>query len=201
MALRGNKSISTSRETNEESMSILRFEESNNETNIFIKGLLSLTEHIGLDNPIPDSDGFYDGHVSPPSHAKFFSRLAWLSFISGLYALYREYYDLSAVPLGVWLTSLNYWRLPEYKSWRRTMDMFYVHVSLAYQLFRARNAEYGLVYYLIIAFAVTFFPISWKYHSKGMTHAGALFHGLVHVFGNVSNVILYSGKVQDESYM
>lgn len=190
----------TSHETHEESMEINQLKEIH-ETNLFIKGLIWLSDRIGLDNPVPDNDGFYNGNVSPPSHAKFFLRLAWLSFISGIYAIYREYFDLSVVPLGVWATSLNYWRMPEYKSWRRIIDMFYVHLSLTYQVFRARNAEYRLMYYSILFIGVILFPISWKFHSKKMTHVGALFHGLVHVFGNISNVILYSGSVYDETYM
>jgi len=65
--------------------------------------------------------------------------------ISCIYAIYKNHYDLALVPGGVFLTSINYWRCPDY-SWRRYLDMIYVKLALIYQIYRAYNAEYCKLY-------------------------------------------------------
>lgn len=149
----------------------------------------------GLLNKQPDHDGMYGGFVLPMSQCNFLWRLSWLSMFSGIYALYRGYYDLAHVPLGVWLTSINYWRHPDY-SWRRYVDIVYVHLAMIYQIVRAYKAQNATAYYAILAFGVSFFPIGVFYHKRGDTWLSTLCHGQVHIFGNISNFVLYAGYVR-----
>jgi hypothetical protein len=131
--------------------------------------------------------------VLPPEHYWFLWSLSWLSLVSALYAVYRGYYDLACVPGGVWITSINYWRYPDY-SWRRYVDIAYVHIALVYQALRAYNAEYWIAYYIILAMGMICFPISVYFH-KRRPWTSTILHGMVHILGNVSNFVLYSGSI------
>jgi hypothetical protein len=97
-------------------------------------------ESMGLVDPAPDADGLYNGLVLPRAQYQCLCSLAWLSFISGLVALAREYHELAVVPIGVWLTSTIYWYKPDY-SWRRYLDIVWVQCALWYQVYRAFGAE------------------------------------------------------------
>ena len=147
---------------------------------------------------ISKKDDLYNGVTLPAPQANYIWSLAWLSFCSGVYAMRRGYYDLSLVPLGVWLTSMNYWRRPDF-SWRRYLDIMYVHSSLAYQLTRAVKAQNARSYFICISIAIFFFPIGIYYKQKPST--SAFFHGMVHIFGNIANVILYSGEVPTPKWL
>ena len=140
-------------------------------------------------------EGQSAGSILPKEQYIFLWRISWLSMFSGIYALYQGYYDLAPVPLGVWLTSINYWRKPDY-SWRRYVDMFYVYIALTYQVVRAYKAQNATLYYAILAIGVLFYPIGVFFHKRGDSWLSTLCHGQVHVFGNISNVILYAGHVR-----
>lgn len=57
----------------------------------------------------PDTHtGLWNGLILPKPQCNFMYYGSWLSLISGCYALYKKHYDLSLVPFGVFLTSINY---------------------------------------------------------------------------------------------
>lgn len=145
-------------------------------------------------NETPDEDGMFSGIVIPKRQANFLWVLAWLSLVSGLYAISRGYYDLAPVPLGVWATSLLYWQHPDF-SWRRYFDMAFVHLAMVYQIWRAVGAENMNAYYATLAVACVFFPLGTYFHARKMQWPSTICHGGVHVMGNVSNFVLYSGNV------
>jgi hypothetical protein len=130
----------------------------------------------------------------PPSYANLLWYVSWLSLVSALYAYGRGYYDLAIVPGGVWVTSINYWRKPDY-SWRRYVDIAYVHTALLYQILRAHESEYRILYYRILAIGCLFFPVGVFFHKKSELRKSTWCHAMVHVLGNVSNFVLYSGYV------
>jgi hypothetical protein len=130
-----------------------------------------------------------------PEQSYFIWKVSWVSLISCVYAIYQGYNDLAIVPGGVLITSLNFWRHPDY-SWRRTLDMNYVRVALSYQLLRSYNSEYVTEHLLLMIFAVSCFPISWKYYNNGEWWISVYIHSLVHIIANIGNVILYSGKIE-----
>ena len=82
-----------------------------------------------------------------PEQYKLIYNISFLCLISSIYAVYQEYYVLSIIPGSVFITSINYWRYPDY-SWRRYLDMICVKSALLYQLYRAYNSH--LVKVLII---------------------------------------------------
>ena len=114
--------------------------------------------------------------------------------ISTSYALHRKHYDMALAPGGVFLTSINYWRRPDY-SWRRYVDMAYVGVAISYQLLRARNAEMGLYYYLFTFSALLCYPVGVHLYSKKMFWESVFVHSMLHVLANVASISLYSGHI------
>ena len=97
----------------------------------------TLTNHLstwGFLEVKIDNDGLYSGLVLPPAHSLFLWRSSWISLLSGIYAIWRRHYILAPVPLGVWITSINYWRHPVQNSIRRKMDISYVLFAFAYQI-------------------------------------------------------------------
>jgi hypothetical protein len=143
----------------------------------------------------PDEDGLYNGLILHHTQYSFLWRLSWLLLSSGMFAIYRGYYDLAATPLGILITSLNYWRKPDY-SWRRYLDIGYVHIGLIYQSIRAYNSEYCIPYYTILSVGIICYPISVYYHKKN-SWKSTILHGMLHICGNISNFVLYSGEIKN----
>ena len=129
-------------------------------------------------------------------HANVFWYLSWISFISSAYAYYRNHLDLYIGPAIVGLTSLNYWRHPV-KSWRRNMDIGVVHSVLFYQILRSMDVTGRHFYWCILGISCACYPlslISEKYNAETLS---IVFHAMVHVVGNISNMILYSGEIPE----
>jgi len=58
-----------------------------------------------------------EDHLALPScQSKWLFRVSWLSVCTFVLAMYMHLWDLALVPAGVLVTSLNYWRWPDY-SW------------------------------------------------------------------------------------
>jgi hypothetical protein len=134
---------------------------------------------------------------TPKEHSTFLWRTSWLSLVSCAYAIYQTHYHLAIVPGSVYLTSINYWRDPRKDSWRRTADIFVVYSSLAYQVLMTRNAENAYIYYFIILLCGLSYCGSLRYNG---TWAGVYCHSAIHILGNVSNIVLYSGKIEKLCY-
>jgi hypothetical protein len=146
---------------------------------------------IGLeDTPLdPDSD-----FMITADQAIFMCRVSYLGVPVGYYAMYRGYYDLSLVPLGVFVTSLTYWHYP-IRSWRRTFDITYVVSSIFYNIYRVSDAPHAVYYYIVLSIALACYPLSCHLYPKHIW-LSVLIHGMLHVFAQISNVILYSGSIK-----
>jgi hypothetical protein len=129
----------------------------------------------------------------------FFWKISFLSLISCIYAICKNHYDLALVPGGVFLTSINYWRYSDY-SWRRYVDMIYVKLALIYQIYRAYNAEYCKLYYLILFITMLFYPLGIYFYKRKLYWYSVYAHSMIHILGNISNIILYSGEIALNNY-
>ena len=155
----------------------------------------SYLQKFGFHETNADSDGLYNGLVLPPDQSRYLFELSFLSLASGIYCMEKGHWDLVAVPMGVWLTSINYWYKPDY-SWRRYVDISYVHLSLTYQLYRSIQAEHRFSYWIVVGTAVTFYPLGCYFHKEKKSRwLGTICHRMAHIFGNLSNIILYSGTI------
>lgn len=130
-------------------------------------------------------------------------KFSFLALGDCIYAVHRRHYDLALVPGIVFLTSINYWRKPNY-SWRRNIDIVCVKTSAIYQIIRAYNSEYYRIYYIFLFLGISFYPLSNFYYNKKLFWHSTYAHIMVHIFGNISNVILYSsnnlGPVCSDTY-
>ena len=128
------------------------------------------------------------------SQCNYLWRLSWLTLGSSIYSGYRGYYDLSLSSGVVFLTSINYWRNPDY-SYRRYLDIVCVHSALALHLYRAYYASNYLPYYMINGLAMVSYPIAIYYYKKKHYWKSVISHGFVHIFANIANYFLYSGSI------
>jgi hypothetical protein len=120
--------------------------------------------------------------------------LSFLTLGSSFYAVYNGYYYLAICPGGIFLTSVNYWRKPNY-SWRRYLDMSYVHLALMYQLYKAYRSQYMLQYYTITLIGVGFYILGIYYYKKKLYWHSTYAHCALHIISNIANFVLYSGKI------
>ena len=134
-----------------------------------------------------------------PSQYNIIWNLAWLSLSSSVYATYKGHYNLAFIPGGVFLTSINYWRNPEVRSWRRYLDIGYVNTALLYQLYKVyiHNAQYAKEYYFFTGISIICYPIGLYYYKKKQYWKHIIFHGGLHIFANIANFILYTGYISN----
>lgn len=129
--------------------------------------------------------------IYPPSHCKVILNVSYLSFFTGMYALYREKYDLALVPFSVGITSQLYWRNPIRNCSMRYIDILTVIIGLFYQLHYAYYSNKIVPYASTVLIALLFYPISNFYYDTNLWLSVYLY-SLLHVFANISNIILYS---------
>ena len=122
-------------------------------------------------------------------------RISYFSLFSSFYALYNNHYNLAIVPGSVFLSSIHYWKKPDY-SYRRYVDMAVVQSALAYQHYMAYNAQYANIYYTILSIAILSYPLGIHYYQKKDYWKSTYAHILLHIMANIGNCILYSGYIK-----
>lgn len=148
--------------------------------------------HVKNNETIKDlNNNNSDEFIVPLEHGYYMCIISSLSLLSGIYALKKRLYNLAMVPIGVWLTSINYWYYPIY-SWRRNLDMTYVTFALIYQVIKSYSSKNIKSYCLITGLAVSFYPLSWYLYKKKYFWSSTISHSMIHVFGSLANVILYA---------
>ena len=103
--------------------------------------------------------------ILQPEQYNFLWKTSFLSLFSSLYGIYKGYNDISYSTFAVFLSSINYWKKPNY-SWRRYLDITVVNISLIYHLLRAQNSQYSKLYYSTLFTGICFFPLSKYYYNK-----------------------------------
>lgn len=151
---------------------------------------------LGWKEEMPDADGLYHGLILPHTHYQFLYKTSWLFLASAVYAYKMSHCDFVVLPLGVWVTSINYWRKPD-DSWRRYMDIFYAHFAVVYQGLRAYGAQYQFPFYVLFVLSAISYGLGIYYKVKGYGNGwnSTLCHGNAHILANVGCFILYSGTM------
>lgn len=132
--------------------------------------------------------------ILPYAQYNYLWRISWLALGATAYAMYNNHYEFAPFTFMVFLTSINYWRKPDY-SWRRYCDMVAVQIAFWYHIVRAYQSEYHTIYYITAWTAAGCFPISIYYYKKNMYWHSTYSHSMIHILGNMSHIILYSGYV------
>lgn len=131
-----------------------------------------------------------------PKHSRIIWSASWLFLLTALYAVIQRHYDLAIGPAGIFITSINYWRHPV-KGLRRNIDIAFVWLATGYQLTRALTAQHSILFYAGYAIAFTCYPISNHLLYKQRHFESALLHACLHLVSNVSNMVLFSGSIED----
>ena len=88
---------------------------------------------------------------------------------------------------------MSYWSDPLLTSWRRMVDIAWIQLTLWTFVWKARNAEYRLPFYSLVVIGALIYPIGWLAHESPWYSAFA--HALVHILGESSSLILFSGNI------
>jgi hypothetical protein len=142
----------------------------------------TLTEELAIYNPV---------------QYNYLWRTSWLFLLSACYTVYLQKYDCAVFPTAIFLTSLNYWRNPRFNSWQRTLDVGCVQSSVVYSIFRSSGAENAYPFCAYMTIGLFCYLLSNYNHRLKRLYVSSMFHSLVHVFGNVAILYLYSGEIMD----
>ena len=137
-----------------------------------------------------------DARIYQPRHSRILLGASWLFLFTATYAAHQGHYDLAIGPTGIFATSINYWRHPIH-GWRRNLDILIVGLATSYQLIRALTAQHSIIFYAGYAIAFTCYPISNHYLAQGRHTESVTLHALLHLFSNISSIILFSGSIED----
>jgi hypothetical protein len=127
-----------------------------------------------------------------PDQYYFLWQASWCSLFGGSYAIYTHHYGHAIACYAVLITSLNYWRYPVNPSWSRFVDMICVKLALAYHLITAYSMSNRIPYYIIIGTGLSSYQLGVELYKRDYWWASVYAHAMVHVLGNISNIVLYS---------
>lgn len=127
------------------------------------------------------------------SHHNYLWCTSWLTLVSCVVAVNKRKNTFTTISIGAFITSLTYWGDPQ-TIWKRRLDMTWIHCSFLYQLLNAHKYENKNHYYLFSSIASASYALSLYTHQQKKYIMSTGLHSLVHLFGNVANVFLYSSK-------
>ena len=134
-----------------------------------------------------------------PNQYNLLWRSSWCSLIGGSYAIYTQHYSHAIACYAILLTSLNYWQYPTPRSWSRFLDMTCVKLALAHHLITAYSMSNAIPYYSTLFVALVSFQVGLELYKRDYWWASVYAHMMVHIFGNISNIVLYSSVSLDRS--
>lgn len=140
--------------------------------------------------------------IQKPEYSIRLYRTCYLMLVSMYSAWVHGIIDCFALSILVFSTSILYWRFPV-DGWRRKLDMICANGSLLYQtLYKAPQIEWipACLYYSMVIFVVIFYRnarfYGRVYHDYDMA---SRYHMLVHIFGNMGNLVLYQALHSKQS--
>jgi len=129
-----------------------------------------------------------------PSQYHILWRSSWCSLIGGSYAIYTQHYGHAVACYVVLITSLHYWQYPTPSSWSRFLDTTCVRIALAYHFLTAYSMSNAIPYYIIVSMGLVSFQLGLELYKRDYWWASVYAHMMVHVLGNISNIVLYSSE-------
>ena len=138
--------------------------------------------------------------VLPPVLSRqLFISISTQAPISIILALHSKLYVYCIMDIFVWLCGMNYWRDPQYNSWRRTIDVGAIFIIGSYHLSGQLIIRNCLsLFYCHILLLV--FGSYWKARKSRIQslQQSTKWHIGVHVLGTISNIIAYTNlrKIQ-----
>ena len=123
------------------------------------------------------------------SCAKYRIVTVWLFMFSAIYAAWKRHYDIAAISLIIFGTSMLYWRKPSL-GWRRNVDIAIVVLAFAYFLRKSFYSKNRDTLFLIMIGVIIAYSLARYLGSDGaMQHYATAAHCFMHVIGNTGIVI------------
>ena len=114
---------------------------------------------------------------------------------ASMYAFFRGYPVISFLQFSIYMSSINFWRLPDY-SWRRYVDFAVVKTSILYQnIYLLGGAEKAKGFYGIFSVGVIAYALSFYFHGIGKIWLSVYVHAFMHTLSAIGCIYLYSGSI------
>lgn len=126
---------------------------------------------------------------------KHIYRTSHLFLLTCLYGIFRGHYHTAIGPGAIFLTSLNHWRRPILCSYRRYLDITVVRIGTAYHNYLVYNAQYAIIYYIIVSIGILSYIISCHFYDKKDYWKCTYFHIILHLMANLGTIVVYSGYI------
>ena len=121
-------------------------------------------------------------------------KVSYIHLLSSIYGYVYQSNHVALFNLATSLTSINYWYLP-LDNWRRYIDIIVANSNMIYYLYLANQSIYGYYYYLIIlCLVLSYVAGNYYYIWKKDYWTSTFLHLLVHIYGFMGNIILFSGN-------
>ena len=118
---------------------------------------------------------------------QFYSGIATLG-TTMMYSFTKSNNIYTFIYLSIWLSSINYWRKPEY-GFRRNLDMFCVCTGFLYQNYLIYNyCYYAQPYYICMCIGLSCYYLS-NYFIEFPIISSYL-HCCFHLFANLASIVL-----------
>ena len=119
---------------------------------------------------------------------------SYAALIGSAVAFFRKHYVISFLQFLIYMTSINFWSLPDY-SWRRTLDLIVVKCCVLYQTYLAYNAEYASLYYPMFLIGFMLYPLGHYFFNQGNKWLSVYSHMTLHIFAAMVSCLLYLGDI------
>ena len=80
-------------------------------------------------------------------------------------------------------------------SWRRYLDIVYVHGALLNHICYAYYSQYKYQYYFLLSIGIIYYQLGCYYYSKKNYELSTICHGRLHIYANLANTVLYCGYI------
>ena len=93
--------------------------------------------------------------------------------------------------LTLYGASLNYWRYPKMKSWRRTFDMIIAKTTIAYHFYLSLSTPNKWITTVPITVGGSLYYVSIFLSNRGNIKTAALCHALIHILVSLGASFTY----------
>jgi hypothetical protein len=130
-----------------------------------------------------------DNCILSNQQSNYLYKMSYVSLFSVFASLFLKNIYISLVPSSVLLSSIYYWKKPDY-SIRRYIDMVTVKLSLTYYFYIAHKYNiYSYIFFMLLLPINSYF-VGLYYYNKD-NWKSTFFHSGTHILGNIGNIYLY----------
>jgi hypothetical protein len=135
--------------------------------------------------------------ILSPEDSQIIYKMSWLFLFTSLYGFYEsDHYMLSFLHGCIFLNSINYWRKP-IRGFRRNFDILTNIITLLYGSYYVYGLHNNHLYYYCVLSIKINFALSWFVYSINRYKLSVFLHCLVHLSGNIGNLLLFSDIVRE----